>query len=132
MRPQRKRIRFNDEDSANNLLQEIYDDSRNNKAKILRLFTKWETKVKENGEVAAIGDQIVKVIAAEAKNIDQKIMLLRYLKEVVFDNNADTGNYNNKRKTEPEDKSDVGTDRRNELLNFVQEELEKKEREKNK
>jgi len=130
-RPVRRQLKF-DEDSVNKLLQEIYDDSHNQRAKIARLFTKWETRVKEGGEIQAIGDQIVKLIAAEAKNVDQKIMLLRYLKEVVFDNNADTGNYNNKRKTEPEDKSDVGTDRRNELLNFVQEELEKKEREKNK
>jgi len=83
-RPKRKRLEFT-EDSVNKLLQEIYEDSHNQKAKITRLFNKWETKVKENGEVAAIGDQIVKLIAAEAKNVDQKIMLLRYLKEVVFD-----------------------------------------------
>jgi len=87
MRPKRKKLKFNEE-SVNDLLQEIYNDSHNLKAKITRLFTKWETKIKENGEVAAIGDQIVKLIAAEAKNQDQKIMLLRYLKEVVFDNKS--------------------------------------------
>jgi hypothetical protein len=81
-RPKRKKLDFT-EDSVNKLLQEIYDESHNIKAKINRLFTKWETKVKETGEVAAIGDQIVKLISAEAKNQDQKIMLLKYLKEVV-------------------------------------------------
>lgn len=122
MRPKRKKLKFNEE-SVNDLLQEIYNDSHNLKAKITRLFTKWETKIKENGEVAAIGDQIVKLIAAEAKNQDQKIMLLRYLKEVVFDNKSNKIVGTN---VPIEEKDNVGTDRRNELLNFVQEELEKK------
>jgi len=121
-RPKRRQLKFNEE-SVNKLLQEIYDDSHNLKAKITRLFTKWETKIKESGEVAAIGDQIVKLIAAEAKNQDQKIMLLRYLKEVVFDNKSNKIVGTN---VSVEEKDNVGTDRRNELLNFVQEELERK------
>jgi len=120
-RPLRKRLQFNEE-SVNKLLQEIYDDSYNIKAKITRLFTKWETKVKESGEVAAIGDQIVKLIAAEAKNQDQKIMLLKYLKEVVFDNKSN----NNNETSKSEETGTLTTDRRNELLNFVQSEIERK------
>jgi hypothetical protein len=127
-RPKRKKLEFT-EDSVNKLLQEIYEDSHNQKAKIARLFTKWETKVKENGEVAAIGDQIVKLIAAEAKNVDQKIMLLRYLKEVVFDNKGGGVVTTN---TSTDEKGDVSTDRRNELLNFVQEQLEQKDKQKRK
>lgn len=123
-RPVRKKLKF-DEESVNKLLQEIYDESHNQKAKITRLFTKWEQKVKEGGEIAAIGDQIVKLIAAEAKNQDQKIMLLKYLKEVVFENKTNatpTGN--------DDSGESVSSDRRMELLNMVQEELEKKEQEK--
>ncbi len=125
-RPPRRRLKF-DEDSVNKLLQEIYDESHNIKAKIARLFTKWETKVKENSEVAAIGDQIVKLIAAEAKNQDQKIMLLKYLKEVVFDNKAGgvIGEPSKSDETET-----ISSDRRNELLKFVEEEVEKRERNK--
>jgi len=123
-RPKRRQLKF-DEESVNKLLQEIYDESHNIKAKIARLFTKWETKVKESGEVAAIGDQIVKLIAAEAKNQDQKIMLLRYLKEVVFENKDNKNDSNNT----VESKTTVGTDRRNELLSFVANEIEKKENE---
>ena len=124
-RPPRRQLKF-DEDSVNKLLQEIYDESHNIKAKITRLFTKWETKVKESGEVAAIGDQIVKLIAAEAKNQDQKIMLLKYLKEVVFEKggNGSNNSFNNAVK---EESGNVSTDRRNELLNFVADELEKRE-----
>ena len=138
-RPKRKRLEFT-EDSVNELLQEIYIDSHNQKAKINRLFTKWETKVKENGEVAAIGDQIVKLIAAEAKNVDQKIMLLRYLKEVVYDKRDGGAIQGGTVKAGMDEEGNVNTDRRNQLLNFVadeaerieKEELKKKEQEKGK
>lgn len=123
-RPKRKRLDFTEE-SVNKLLQEIYDESHNIKAKITRLFTKWEVKVKEGGEIAAIGDQIVKLIAAEAKNQDQKIMLLRYLKEVVFDKNNSSGGGKNTEGEESE-KGDLSADRRNQLMDMVQKELEKK------
>lgn len=124
MRPRRKKLKF-DEDSVNGLLQEIYEESHNIKAKITRLFTKWEIKVKENSEVAAIGDQIVKLIAAEAKNQDQKIMLLRYLKEVVFDNKS--GNNNPQQKND--DEKHLSSERKNELLRMVEEGLERKDKE---
>jgi hypothetical protein len=126
-RPKRKQLKF-DEESVNKLLQEIYDETHNQKAKITRLFTKWETKVKESGEVAAIGDQIVKLIAAEAKNQDQKIILLRYLKEVVFDKGGGTVGGN----VPVEEQGTVSTDRRNELLDFVQNEVEMKSKNKEK
>ena len=124
-RPIRKKLKF-DEESVNKLLQEIYDDSFNIKAKITRLFTKWETKVKEGGEIAALGDQIVKLISAEAKNQDQKIMLLKYLKEVVFDGKSGV----TKEDVKNVDKGDVSTDRRNELLSMVQEQIELKDKKK--
>lgn len=123
-RPPRRRLKF-DEDSVNKLLQEIYDETHNIKAKLNRLFTKWEQKVKEGGEIAAIGDQIVKLIAAEAKNQDQKIMLLRYLKEVVFEDKSGNGVNHSDKKA---DEKGVTTDRRNELLDFVQKEVEKRDK----
>jgi len=121
-RPKRKKLEFTEE-SVNMLLQEIYDESHNIKAKITRLFTKWETKVKEEGNIAAIGDQIVKLIAAEAKNQDQKIMLLRYLKEVVFEKGK-AGSGVSGGNTPVEETGSVSTNRRNELLDFVASELE--------
>ncbi len=123
-RPKRKELKF-DEESVNKLLQEIYNESHNIKAKITRLFTKWELKVKDNGEVAAIGDQIVKLIAAEAKNQDQKIMLLKYLKEVVFEKKTE------KTSSDDEEKGNVTDARRNELLSFVAKEIERKRKESN-
>ena len=117
-RPTKKKMKF-DEDSVNNLLQEIYNDSHIIRAQIKRLFTKWETKVKEEGNIAAIGDQIVKVIAAEAKNQDQKIMLLKFLKEVVFDKR-------NVSSATDSDDQEITTDKRNELINMVSKHLDEK------
>lgn len=116
-RPKRKKIKF-DESSVNSLLQEIYNESHNIKGRITRLFNKWEVKVKESGEVAAIGDQIVKLIAAEAKNQDQKIMLLKYLKEVVY--------INTKKTDDDDDKKEITTEDRTALIRMAQEELLKK------
>jgi hypothetical protein len=123
MRPTRKRIKF-DEDSLNELMQELYDDSHNIKAKITRLFTKWELKVKEGGEIAAIGDQIVKLIAAEAKNQDQKIMLLKFLKEIVFDKNGNGSASSQNKKSE--DNEEITSDERNALLKMVKDSLNEK------
>jgi len=126
-RPKRKKLKF-DEDSVNSLLQEIYDDTHNIRAQIKRLFIKWEQKVKEGGEIAAIGDQIVKIINAEAKNQDQKIMVLKYLKDIVFDKN------NNNNNDDSEDKNTVTQGRRDELIQMVEnhtKETKKKDTNKN-
>lgn len=117
-RIKRKKLKF-DEESVNSLLQEIYNDTHNIRAKIVRLFTKWETQVKENGEVAAVGDQIVKLISAEAKNQDQKIMLLKYLKEVVFEKSKTSSD-------DSENKKEIGTEERNALIKMAKEELLKR------
>lgn len=82
-RKKRTKLEFTPE-GVNTYMQELYDDSFTLKSKIDVLFRKWEVKVKEGGEIAAIGDSIVKLIAAMAKNQDQRIMILKYLKEIVF------------------------------------------------
>ena len=117
-RPPRRQLKF-DEESVNKLLQEIYDESHNIKAKITRLFTKWETKVKENGEVAAIGDQIIKLIVEACKTHDKKISLLKILREIVF---------NNKENKEGDDdkKAEVSDERRNELYDIIEQTMHKR------
>jgi hypothetical protein len=107
--PRKKRHKFKfDQDSVNLLLQECYDDSRNVKAKIVALFNKWEKHATEAGDIQALGDNISKLMAHEAKNLDQKIVILRYLKEVVFEN--EKMNNNN---------GEVGDDVRNALIKMV-------------
>ena len=119
-RPKRHKIKF-DEESLNKLLQEIYDDTFNIRAQIKRLFLKWETKVKEEGEIAAFGDQVIKLINAEAKNQDQKIMLLKYLKDVVFDKNSTFSS----KDTKSNNIEDIDDEERRALIRTVQEELKK-------
>ena len=116
-RPKRRKLKF-DEDSVNELLQEIYDESYSIRSQIKNLFRKWESKVKDGGEITAMGDQIIKLISAEAKNQDQKIMLLKYLKEVVYQNNKNISN-------KSDDDEVLDSKKRNELLNMVNEELKK-------
>lgn len=82
-RKKRNKLKF-DQDSVNDLVQELYDDSFTMKSKIDTLFRKWEAKVKDGGEIQAMGDTIVKIIGAMAKNQDQRLMILKYLKEIVF------------------------------------------------
>lgn len=114
-RKKRKQLKFT-EDSMNELLQEIYEDSHNIKAKIIRLFNKWESKVKESGEIVAMGEQIIKLINAEAKNQDQKIMLLKYVKEVVM---KDTSNKSNE-----EVSGDIDAKEKSALLQMVKQKME--------
>lgn len=107
--PRKKRHKFKfDKDSVEKLLQECYDDSRNTKAKIVALFNKWEKFAIEGGEIAAIGKEISSLIGHESKNLDQKIVILRYLKEVVFENERNEGN-----------KQEVNDDVRNSLIKMV-------------
>ena len=120
-RPTRKKMQL-DQASIEKLLQEIYDDTHNIKANIRRLFIKWESKVKENGEVAALGDQIIKLINAEAKNQDQKILLLKFLKDVVF---PATNTLQGKTESTGDDET-ITPAKRNELIQMVKNELEKK------
>ena len=129
-RPQRNKIEFTEE-SMNDFLQEIYEDSHRTRSKITRLFTKWEGKIKEEGNIAAFGDQVVKLITAEIKNQDQKIMLLKYLKDIIFDKKKeefDREKIENelKKALEPENKeeetADMSDNRRNELLDMIQQE----------
>lgn len=115
-RPKRRKLKF-DEESVNNLLQEVYNDSHNIKAKITRLLTKWEVRIKDNGDIAALGEQVIKLIGAEAKNQDQKIMLLKYLKEVV---------YNKTKTSDDEETKEITSQDRNALIRMAQQELLKK------
>jgi len=117
-RIKRKQIKF-DEESANNLLQEIYNDSHNIRAKITMLFRKWERYVNDETKIAVLGEQIVKLIQAEAKNQDQKLLLLKFLKEVAYKDvpTKDSGQ-------EDTTSGSISNERRNALLNLVKSELE--------
>lgn len=118
MRPKRKKIKFT-EDSVNDLLQEIYNDTHIIRTRIVRILTKWEAKIKENGEIAAMGDQIIKLISEEGKSQDKKIALLKILREIVYTNKDNT-------KFSDDSKDEISDSRRDELYDMVENAINKK------
>jgi len=82
-RIKRKTVELN-EDSLKNLIQEVYNDSHQIRSTIVALFNNWNAKVKEQGEIAATGKEIVNLINALARNQDQKINLIKVLNDIVF------------------------------------------------
>jgi hypothetical protein len=90
-RPKRKKLQFGDEESLNNLLQEVYNESHNIRANVVSLFTVWNKNVKDNGEIAAVGDKLAKLLTILSKNQDQKIMILKHLKDSIYVDNKNKG-----------------------------------------
>lgn len=82
-RPTKKKLDFT-QDSLNQLIQEIYTDTYNVRSDIRVLLNKWSQMVNTGGEVAAIGKNIVDLIKVEVSNNEQKLVLAKYLKEVVY------------------------------------------------
>lgn len=113
-RPKRKKLKFT-EASANELLQEIYDDNHNIAAKIKRMFTKWNNNVKEAGEIAAIGESIIKLIQVESKNQDQKLMILKYLMDMVKED----------KKNDPNENKSENSFNRDDILRMMEKEYHK-------
>lgn len=97
-RPKRQKIKF-DKNSLNNYVQEIYDDSHNIKAHLTRILNKWERYAKDQDDIATLGDSVVKLINALSKNQDQKLMLLKHIKDIVMemDSNDKNGSGNGDR-----------------------------------
>lgn len=86
-RIKRKRINFT-EDSLNELYQELYNDSHNFKAEVRAILSKWGPYIKDEGNVAAMGKDVVNLMNAIARTNDQKIILLKILKDIVFAKNG--------------------------------------------
>lgn len=122
-RPQKKKIKLNEE-SVNDLFQEIYNDTHATRGEIKALFAKWNKFVNEGGEIAAIGKDITALIQSELKNQEQKLMLLKYLKEVVFNNDKKNGKDGGK------SNEDFNNDDKSELLKFVKEQITESKKQK--
>lgn len=123
-RPTRKKLKF-DEESVNSLLQECYDDTFNIRSEIRALFNKWNVKVKDANEIQALGDQIIKLINAQSKNQDQKLTLLKYLKDVVYADKTIKQETSNNKSNENES----APLSRNQIVEMARQEIEKKESE---
>ncbi len=83
-RPKRMTIEFT-EQGVKDYYQELYNDSHNYKAQITAILARWTPFVKDEGNIAAMGKEIVALMNQLAKTNDQKIVLLKILKEIVYD-----------------------------------------------
>ncbi len=82
-RIKRKSIKFT-EDSLNEYAQEVYNDSHNYRAMVMAILAKWSPMIKDDGNVAALGKDIINLMNALARTNDQKLVLLKLLKDIVF------------------------------------------------
>lgn len=89
-RIKRKRIEFTLE-SLNDMYQECYNDSYNFKAQLTAVLSRWSPMIKDESNVAAMGKEIVALLNSIGKTNDQKIVLLKILKDIVMEKNVDSG-----------------------------------------
>lgn len=119
-RPLKKKLKF-DEDTLASLSQEIYNDQFNNRAKLSLLFRQWESKAKTIEDINIIGMQILKIIDLENKNIEQKVTILKVLKEIVKDKkNEGIGLKKVADDVEEATKKGITSDTKAQLLEFIE------------
>jgi hypothetical protein len=121
-RPVRKKIKFTEE-SVNDLFQEYYNDTHSTRTEIKALFAKWNKFVNEGGEIAAIGKDITALLQIELKNQEQKLLLLKYLKDIVFTTE--------KKSKDSKEEDGLNSDEKSELVKMVKETMMKGKHESN-
>lgn len=125
-RIKRKRIELN-ENSLQELMQETYNDAHQIRSTIVALFNNWNSKVKELGEVAATGKEIVALINALARNQDQKITLMKVLSDIIYKNNNSNQSGNQSKSTSDNDGESLSEDAKNALRKMIEEASERGE-----
>ena len=125
-RIKRKRIELNEE-SLKELMQEAYNDAHQIRSTIVALFNNWNSKVKELGEVAATGKEIVALINALARNQDQKIMLMKVLSDIIYKNNNSNAGAGQAKSTGESDGETLSEEAKNSLRKMIEEARERGE-----
>jgi hemoglobin-like flavoprotein len=126
-RIKRKSIELN-EKSVKDLMQETYNDAHQIRSTIVALFNVWNSKVKEQGEIAATGKEIVSLINALARNQDQKIALMKVLSDIVFvkDKSNSAGNQSKNQSSSDEGET-LSEEAKNNLRKLIEEARERGE-----
>jgi hemoglobin-like flavoprotein len=127
-RIKRKSIELN-EKSVKDLMQETYNDAHQIRSTIVALFNVWNSKVKEQGEIAATGKEIVSLINALARNQDQKIALMKVLSDIVFVKDKSNSGINNNSKSQAnsDDNETLSEEAKNNLRKLIEEARERGE-----
>lgn len=125
-RIKRKRVELN-EDSLKSLIQEVYNDSHQIRTTIVSLFNNWNSKIKEQGEIAATGKEIVNLINALARNQDQKINLIKVLNDIVFVKGEKSGKGEDNKKSTSTENGELSEDAKSSLRKMIEEARERGE-----
>lgn len=122
-RIKRKKMEL-DESTLKGLMQETYNDAHQIRSTIIALFNNWNSKIKEQGEIAATGKEVVALINALARNQDQKLTLMKVLSDILYTKNK-TGN-NSESKT-PTSETELSEDAKANILKMIEQAREKGE-----
>lgn len=76
-----------DEDSLERILDECYHETNELKTEIQNIYTIWNTKVVEIGEIAAIGKDLVKLLDQRDKVIDKKLKVAQQIHTIISEKN---------------------------------------------
>ncbi len=114
-----------DEKTFKALLQETYNDAHQIRSTIIALFNNWNSKIKEQGEIAATGKEVVALINALARNQDQKITLMKVLGDILYTKNK-TGNTADQSKS-ANTENELSEDAKGQLRKMIEEAREKGE-----
>jgi len=125
-RIKRKQIEINEE-SVKSLMQETYNDAHQIRSTIIALFNNWNSKVKEQGEIAATGKEIVALINALARNQDQKITLMKVLSDIVFKDKGASGQGKTSSSKTADATETLSDDSKDKLRQLIQEARERGE-----
>lgn len=75
------------EDTVERLLEECYHETNDLKAEITNIYTIWNNKVVDIGEIAAVGKDIVKLLDQRDKIIDKKLKVAQQINNIITERN---------------------------------------------
>lgn len=113
-----------DEGTLKILMQEAYNDAHQIRSTVIALFNNWNSKIKEQGEIAATGKEVVSLINALARNQDQKITLLKVLSDILYKTKT-AGGSDQSKSTNTE--TDLSEDAKSHLRKMIDEARERGE-----
>jgi hypothetical protein len=123
-RIKRKKMEI-DENTFKGLMQETYNDAHQIRSTIIALFNNWNAKIKEQGEIAATGKEVVALINALARNQDQKLTLMKVLSDILYTKNKlNSGSDQTKA---PVGENELTEDAKSNILKMIEQAREKGE-----
>jgi len=121
-----KRKQMNiDETTFKALMQETYNDAHQIRSTIIALFNNWNSKIKEQGEIAATGKEVVALINALARNQDQKLTLMKVLSDILYTKNKTGNNADQSKNTSSE--TELSEDAKSNIIKMIEQARQKGE-----